>query len=128
MKPNRNKAVGIDVGIKYFLTDSESRQIENPRFYERIWKRIKIEQRRSSKKKKKKCSENHGRQRKKLARYYEKLVDHRDDYLHKLSKFYVDSYGIICVENLSIGNMVRNGILAQKILDVSRDNSRMYQL
>ncbi|MEM3581064.1 MAG: transposase [Candidatus Bathyarchaeia archaeon] len=26
--------VGLDVGIKHFLTDSEGRQIDNPRFYE----------------------------------------------------------------------------------------------
>ena len=29
------RAVGIDLGIKRFLTDSEGREVENPRFYER---------------------------------------------------------------------------------------------
>ena len=40
-------------------------------------------------------------------------------FLHKLSRFYVNNYDMICVENLAISNMVRNHILAQKILDAS---------
>ena len=44
--PKTGKAIGIDVGIRLFLTDSEGRQIENPMFYEKTLKRIKIEQRR----------------------------------------------------------------------------------
>jgi len=115
--PMTNKAIGIDVGIRYFLTDSEGRQVENPRFYEKILERIKIEQRRLSKKKK--GSRNYEKQRKKLAKKYEKLVNQRDDFLHKLSRFYVDNYDVICVEDLNIRNMVQNGNLAQKILDAS---------
>lgn len=107
-----NKVVGIDVGVKYFLTDSEGRQIENPKFYEKTLERIKIEQKRLSKKKK--GSKNYEKQRKKLAKYYEKLTNQRNDFLHKLSKFYVDNYDAIYVEDLNIRNMVRNHNLAQK--------------
>jgi len=115
--PKTNKVVGIDVGIRFFLTDSEGRQIENPRFYEKTLKRIKIEQKRLSRKKK--GSKNWEKQRRKLAKAYEKLVNQRNDFLHKLSRFYVDNYDVICVENLNIRNMVRNHNLAQKILDAS---------
>jgi len=48
------KMVGIDVGIKYFLTDSDGRQIENPKFYERTLNRIRILQRNLSRKQKEK--------------------------------------------------------------------------
>jgi len=78
-------------------------------------KRIRIEQRRLSKKKK--DSKNY--EKRKLAKKYEKLVSQRDDFLHKLSRFYVDNYDVICVENLNIRNMVQNSNLAQKILDAS---------
>ena len=44
----------------------------------------------------------------KLARAYEKLVNQRNDFLHKLSRFYVNNYDVICVENLNIRGMVRN--------------------
>jgi len=115
--PKTGKVIGIDVGIRSFLTDSEGRQIENPRFYEKTLKRIKIEQRKLSKKKK--GSRNWEKQRRKLAKAYEKLVNQRNDFLHKLSRFYVENYDVICVENLNIRNMVRNHNLAQKILDAS---------
>jgi putative transposase len=39
--------------------------------------------------------------------------------LHKLSRFYANNYDVICVEDLSITNMVRNHSLAQKIIDAS---------
>ena len=111
------RVVGIDVGIKYFLTDSDGRQIENPRFYERTLERIRILHRNLSRKKR--GSKNREKARVKLARAYEKLVNQRNDFLHKLSRFYVNNYDMICVENLNIMNMVRNHKLAGKILDAS---------
>ena len=116
-KPKSNKAIGIDVGIKHFLTDSDGRQIENPKIYEKLLDRIRLEQRKLSRKQK--GSKNYEKQRIRLARYYEKLVNKRDDFLHKLSRFYADNYGRICVENLNIRGMVRNRNLARMILDAS---------
>jgi putative transposase len=94
------------VGIKHFLTDTDGRQIENPRFYERTLERISITQHCLSKKKK--GSKNRERQRIKLAKLYERLTNQRNDFLHKLSWLYVNKYDVICVENLNISNMVRN--------------------
>ena len=68
---------------------------------------------------KKKGSKNREKQRIKLAKLYERLTNQRDDFLHKLSRFYVNHYDVICVEDLKIANMVRNHNLAQKILDAS---------
>ena len=117
LRRERKKTIGIDMGIKHFLTDSEGRQIENPRFYEKTLERIRVAQHWLSRKKK--GSKNYEKQRMKLAKLYEKLTSQRDDFLHKLSRFYVDNYDVICVENLNISNMVRNHNLAQKILDAS---------
>jgi len=111
------KAIGIDMGIKHFLTDSEGRQIENPKFYEKTLEKIKIEQKKLSRKKK--GSKNREKQRVRLARPYEKLTNQRDDFLHKLSRFYAINYDLIFVENLNIKGMVRNHNLAGKILDAS---------
>ncbi|MEM2841881.1 MAG: transposase, partial [Thermoproteota archaeon] len=111
------KAIGIDVGIKHFLTDSDGRQIENPMFYEKTLKIIMVLQHWLSMKKK--GSKNREKQRVKLAKVYERLVNQRDDFLHKLSSFYARNYGVICVEDLGIRNMVRNHSLAKKILDAS---------
>jgi len=115
--PSTGKAVGIDVGVKHFLTDTEGRQFENPRFYEKTLERIGILQRKLSKKRK--GSENREKARVRLACAYERLVNQRNDFLHKLSRFYASHYTIILVEDLRIQNLVRNRNLAQKILDAS---------
>lgn len=111
------KAVGIDVGIKHFLTDSDGRQVENPKFYGKTLERIKVLQHWLSKKRK--GSRKREKARIRLAKAYERLVNQRNDFLHRLARFYVNNYDVVCVEDLQIRNMVRNHRLAQKILDVS---------
>ncbi|MEM2874470.1 MAG: transposase [Candidatus Hadarchaeales archaeon] len=115
--PKTGRAIGIDVGVKRFLTDSEGRQVENPRFYRRALERIRIRQRQLSGKQK--GSKNREKARVRLARAYEKLVNQRNDFLHKLSRFYVNNYDMIAVEGLNISGMSRNHNLAGKILDAS---------
>jgi len=116
--PPTGKCIGIDVGIRHFLTDSEGKQVENPHFYERTLNRIRILQRNLSRKQK--GSKNWEKCRIKLAKAYDKPVNQRNDFLHKLSRFYVNNYDVIVVEDLKIQNMVRAGRkLAQRILDVS---------
>ena len=109
--------IGLDVGVKHFLTDSEGRQIENPRFYENSLHKIRSRHRQLSRKQK--GSKTRDKAKIRLAKAYEKLVNQRDDFLHKLSRFYIDNYDIIAVEALQIRNMVKNRRLAQKILDAS---------
>ncbi len=98
--PPTGKTVGIDVGIRHFLTDSDGRHVENPRFYERTLKSIKILQKNLSRKQK--GSKNREKARIRLAKAYEKLVNQRNDFLHKLSRFYEDNYDLILVEDLKI--------------------------
>ena len=114
-----NRVVGIDVGVRCFLTDSDGRQIENPKYYEKTLNRIRKLQKELSRKQK--GSNNYEKARRKLAKAYEKLKNQRDDFLHKLSRFYVNNYDIIVVEDLNIQTMVRNSnnTLARRILDAS---------
>ena len=46
-------------------------------------------------------------------------MNQRNDFLPKLSRFYVDNYDFIAFEALNIKGMVRNHRLAGKILDAS---------
>ena len=102
--PKTGKAVGIDLGIKHFLTDTEGRRVENPHFYERTLKRVRVRQEQLSRKRN--GSRNREKARVRLARAYEKLANQRDDFLHKLSRIYVNSYDSIAVEDLNISGMV----------------------
>ena len=116
-KKEPKRVIGIDVGIRYFLVDSEGRFVDNHRFYERTLERIKIIQHWLSRKKK--GSKNYEKQKMKLAKLYERLVGQRNDFLHKLSRFYVNNYDVICIEDLNIKRMLKNHRLARKILDAS---------
>jgi len=116
-KKEIESAVGIDLGIKRFLTDSEGRAIENPRFYEQDLERLRRVHRKLSRKKR--HSNNWLKQMKRLCKVYEKIERKSDDFLHKLSRFYVDNYDLIVVEALKIENMKRNHNLSTQISDVS---------
>ncbi len=111
------RAIGLDVGLKFFLSDSDGRQIENPKFYERSFERMQKAQRALSKKKK--GSKNWVKAKIRLARAYETVVNQRDDFLHKLSRFYVNKYDVIAIEDLNVTSMVRNHGFAKGILDAS---------
>jgi len=116
-KKEIKRAIGIDLGIRSFLTDSDGRAIENPKFYERDLERLRIEHRKLSRKKRR--SNNWLKQLKRLCKVYEKIERKRDDFLHKLSRFYVDNYDLIVVEDLEVENMKRNHNLSAQISDAS---------
>ena len=109
--------IGIDVGIKYFLTDSKGRQIENPHNLGKKLKRLRINQKKLSRKEKN--SNGWVKQKKRVALLHEKIVNQRDDFLHKLSKFYINNYDILVIEDLNIQKMIRNKIFSQYISDAS---------
>jgi len=116
-KKEVERVIGIDLGIKSFLTDSEGRAVENPMFYERDLERLRVEHRKLSRKEK--GSKNWLKQLRRLCKVYERIERRRDDFLHKLSRFYVDNYDLIAVENLNIANMKRNHNLSSEISDAS---------
>jgi len=111
------KAVGLDVGITHFVTDSDGMQIGNPNCLKKTLKKLRKEQRRLSRKKK--DSKNRVKQRTKVARVHERIVDQRRDFLHKLSRYYVDGYDLVAIENLNVKGMIRNRYLARSISDVA---------
>ena len=115
--PQTGKAVGLDMGVKHFLSDSDGRQIENPKFYESSLERLRKAHRVLSRKME--GSKNRAKAKVRLAKAYERVVNQRNDYLNKLSRFYVNNYDVIAVEDLNVTGMVKNRNLSRKILDAS---------
>lgn len=115
--PETGQVIGLDMGVKYFLSDSDGRQIENPKFYEHSLERLQKAHKALSRKKK--GSKNRIKAKVKLAKAYQKVVNQRDDFLHKLSRFYINNYGMIAVEDLNVKGMVGNRGLARRIHDAS---------
>lgn len=110
-------AIGIDMGLKSFIIDSNGNEYNNPKFLRKSLPKLKYEQRKLSKKKK--GSKNKEKQRLKLAKIYEKVSNQRLDFLHKTSSAITKQYDTVCVEDLAIKNMVQNRKLALSISDAS---------
>ncbi len=116
-KPNVGGVIGIDLGIKSFYADSNGNTVHNPKYLERSMRKLNREQKRLSRKQK--GSNNRNKQRLKVARIHEKVVNQRTDFLQKQSTALIRENQTICVEDLSVRNMVRNHKLAQHISSVS---------
>lgn len=108
-------AVGIDVGLKSFLVDSNGNEDKPPKFFRESEYKIRKQQRKVSK-----AVKGSNRRKKKiqlLAKTHEHIANQRKDWLHKLSRKYADKYDMIAVEKLNISGMVRNHHLAKSISD-----------
>lgn len=122
-----NSSVGIDLGISDFAILSTGEKIGNRRFLNRLSSKLAKEQKILSRralvaKKEGRAlsdSKNYQKQRIKVAKIHEKIVNQRKDFLHKLSTEIVKNHDIICIEDLSSKNLMKNRRLAKSIADVS---------
>ncbi|NBK98744.1 MAG: transposase [Erysipelotrichia bacterium] len=117
MHINNAGVIGIDVGIKEFYTDSNGNTMENPKHLEEAMDKLAKAQRKLSKKVN--GSNNRNKQRIKVARIHEKITNQRNDFLQKISTMLVSENQTICIENLSVKNMIRNRNLAKSMASVS---------
>ena len=111
------KAVGIDLGLEFFYTDSEGNHIENPRFLRKAEKSLKRLQRRVSKRKK--GSKNRKKAINKMARKHLKVSRQRREFAVKTARTLVTSSDAIAYEDLKVSNMVKNHKLAKSISDAA---------
>ena len=95
--------VGIDWGVRHFLTTSDGEHIANPGLFKAYQKQVRIEQR--SLARKKKGSNNFKKQSQKLAKLQAKVARIRNDFQHKLSTDLIGKYDFIGVEKLNVRNM-----------------------
>jgi putative transposase len=110
-------AIGLDVGLKVFLADSEGGVVENPRQYRREQIRLAHAQRTVSRRK----TGSHRRRKanRGVAIKHLKVARQRRDFHCKTASQYAMQYNRICVEDLNITGMVKNHHLAKSIHDAS---------
>jgi len=120
-KPNKKPisektSVGLDLGIKDFVITSDGMKFENKDFLKSELRKLRIEQRSLSRKVK--GSNHYNKQKLVVSLIHEHIRNQRQDYLHKISKYLIDNYDTICLEDLSVSNMVKNHNLARAISDM----------
>ena len=109
--------IGIDVGLKSFLTDSEGNTVPNPRFYRTSQKTLRRKQRQLCRRKK--GSKRRRKAARNTAQTHLKIARQRRDFHYKVAQQYAERYQVIAVEDLIILNMVQNHSLAKSIMDAS---------
>src|SRR5258708_4204189 len=111
------RALGVDVGLKSYYTDSDGQTVANPGFFRKAEQRLNRLHRQLSRKKK--GSANRRRSRKQLAKAYLKVSRQREDFARKTANALVSSSDFLAYEDLKIRNMVRNRHLSKSISDAS---------
>lgn len=109
------KTIGVDFGLKDFVTTSEGNKVKHPKILRQSLKSIKRLQKQVSRKVK--GSSNRSKAIKRLASKHEKVVNQRNDFLHKLSRKMVDDNQAIILEDLAVKNMIKNHKLALSLSD-----------
>ena len=109
------KSVGMDFGLKTFLTLSDNTTINSPLFYLQSLKELRTKQRKLSLKKK--GSNNRAKAKLELARFHQKLANQRKDYFFKLANDLAKKYDSIFIEDLNLKGMAK--IWGRKIYDLA---------
>lgn len=112
--PKTAEEIGVDVGLLRLATLSNAEPVENPRWYRKILKELRILQRKMAR------AMLGGRNRRKLVRRLQRLLarvaDSRKDFLNKLAARWIGRFDRIVLEDLRVAAMAR-GRFALSILD-----------
>lgn len=115
--PSTGAVVGLDMGLKEFVITSDGTQYPYHKYLAKSQRKLAKRQRKLSRKSK--GSKRREKARIKVARLHEHIANQRQDMLQKLSTTLIRENDIICIEDLTPSNMVKNHKLARSISDAS---------
>ena len=109
--------LGIDFAMQGMAVFSDGSRAGYPMYYRKAQERISREQRKLSHCRK--GSRNYGKQKRTLAKCYEKVRNQRKDYLHKLSRKIADGHDAAAVEDIDMKGMSRCLKFGKSVMDDS---------
>jgi putative transposase len=115
--PKVDKSIGLDMGVTSLIATSNGDKVSNPKYFKRLYKKLRRVQKALSRKQK--GSNNRYKARLKVAKVHGQITDARTDFLHKLTTQLVRENQTIAVEDLAVKNMVKNHKLANSISDAA---------
>ncbi|WFE69623.1 transposase [Thiomicrospira sp. R3] len=98
--------VGIDLGVKRFVTLSDGNCIEPLNSFKQWEKKLALAQRKLARKAK--FSANWKKQKQKITRAHERIASARLDFLHKSSTVICKNHAMVVVEDLKVKNMSKS--------------------
>ena len=115
--PISDRSIGIDLGVLNIITDSNGNIVKNVKARDKYAKKLAREDRRMQRKKE--GGKNREKQRVKLNKVYRKIVNVREDFLHKLSRKIVNENQVIACEDLVVMEIIKHNFFAGDIYDAS---------
>jgi len=109
--------VGVDVGLKEFLTTSEGEAVPVQQHYKLAQRHLAHQQCCLSRQKE--GSNRYKKQQNKVARIHQRIARQRQDFHYRTAHDLVKKYDLIAVEDLKVKNLARNSKLAKSIYDVA---------
>ena len=118
-KPPVSGEVGIDVGVKDFLTLSTGEKIDYPDRLRQLEEKVRCEQHKLSRRVK--GSSNYRKQKAVVAKAYAKVRHYRENFQHQVSHQLIEDNQFIGMETLAVQNMTRR---AKKKVDANGEPTR----
>ena len=109
--------VGVDVGLKEFLTTSDGQTVAVQQVYRKAQASLARQQRNLARKIE--GSIRAKKQQMKVRRIHQRIARQRQDFHLKIAHWLVKVYDLIAVEDLNIKGLARNSNLAKSILDAA---------
>ncbi len=107
--------IGVDLGLLRFATLSTGEEVDSPKPYKTLEKKLaKIQWRNRNKKI---HSSNYRQAQVKIARLHACIANIRQDFIHKLTANLAKNHGKIVIENLNVSGMIANRKLSKAVSD-----------
>lgn len=113
---HESEVVGIDLGLKDFVTLSNGDRKAAPQFFGKGERKLRKAQKTLSR-----CtrgSNRYARARRQVARVHRRIAHQRNDFVHQTTAELVRKFSGLCIETLSVKGMAKTK-LAKSVLDVA---------
>lgn len=112
-----DEVMGVDLGLKDIMIRSDGVVVKSEKALYALESRLALESRRLSRKKK--GSNNYEKQRRRVAKIHQKIVNKRLDSMHKATYSVIRDSQAIAVENLAVNEMSKYHNLGKSVHDAS---------